>query len=172
MLAPIERILFLREVPFFESMTVEQLKILAEACEEEFFAADARIFSEGDPGGVLYVVVSGRVALEQEKRKGSFARLSTIEAGSYFGEMNLFDNSPRTTCALAVQDTILLRLDRDPLVALARRYPDLSLALVNVLSARLREAQDRIAELTRTRPQALHRLYDELSGVGDEGTEQ
>jgi CRP-like cAMP-binding protein len=162
MLATIERVIFLKEVPFFEGMTVEQLKILAEACEEELVAAEARIFSEGDPGGVLYVVVSGKVALEQEKRKGSFARLATIEAGSYFGEMNLFDNSPRSTCASAVQDSILLRLDRDPLIALARRYPDLSLALVNVLSVRLRETQDRIAELTRTRPEKLHRLYDQL----------
>jgi CRP/FNR family transcriptional regulator, cyclic AMP receptor protein len=162
MLATVERVIFLKEVPFFQDMTVEQLKILAGACEEEFFAADTRIFNQGDPGGMLYVVVSGRVALEQEKRKGSFARLTTIEAGSYFGEMNLFDNSPRATCALAVQDTLVLRLGREPIIALARRYPDLSLALVNVLSVRLREAQDRIAELTRTRPQALHKLYDEL----------
>ncbi len=162
MLATIERITVLKEVPFFESMTVEQLKIVAEACAEELYLADAPIFNAGDPGGVLYMVVSGRVALQQEKRRGSFARLGTVEAGSYFGEMNLFDNSPRTTCALAVQDTILLRLDRDPLIALARRNPDLSLALVNVLSVRLREAQDHIAELTRTRPHKLDRLYDEL----------
>ncbi len=163
MLAVLERIIFLKEVPFFQSMTVEQLKILAEACEEEFFPADACIFREGDPGGILYVIVSGRVGLEQEKRKGSSVRLATVMAGSFFGEMNLFDNSARTISALAVQDTVLLRLDRDPLIALARRYPDLSLALVNTLSLRLREAQDRIAELTRARPQVLNRLFDELT---------
>ena len=48
-------------------------------------------------------------------------------------------------------------------IALVRQSPDLSLELINVLSARLRDAIDRIAELTRTRPQALHKFYDEFS---------
>jgi CRP-like cAMP-binding protein len=141
-------------------MTIDQLKILANVCEEEFFEADTRIYNQNDPGGILYVVVSGRVAIELEKRKGSFARLATIEAHSYFGEMNLFDNSPRSTAALALQDTLTLRLRREPLIALARQYPDLSLELINVLSQRLRESSDRVADLTRTRPRELHKLFD------------
>ncbi|NJN98192.1 MAG: cyclic nucleotide-binding domain-containing protein [Anaerolineales bacterium] len=100
LLSAIEKIIFLKEVPFFQGMTIDQLKVLANVCEEQLFEEDARIFNAGDPGGALYVVVSGRVAIEQEKRKGSFARLATIEAHSYFGEMNLFDNSPRSDAQL------------------------------------------------------------------------
>jgi CRP/FNR family transcriptional regulator, cyclic AMP receptor protein len=162
MLSAIERVLFLKEVPFFQGMTVEQLRVLAEVCEEEFFSAEARLFVEGDPGGVLYVVVSGRVGIEQEKRTGSFARLATVEAGSCLGEADFFDAVPRTTSAIAIQDTLALRLRREPLIALARQHPDLSLELINVLSVRLREANDRIAELTRPRPRELHKLYDSL----------
>ncbi|NJO00164.1 MAG: Crp/Fnr family transcriptional regulator, partial [Anaerolineales bacterium] len=154
--------IFLKEVPFFQGMTIDQLKVLANVCEEQLFEEDARIFNAGDPGGALYVVVSGRVAIEQEKRKGSFARLATIEAHSYFGEMNLFDNSPRSDAAIALQDTLTLRLRREPLIALARQYPDLSLELINVLSQRLREANDRVADLTRTRPRELHKLFDKF----------
>jgi CRP-like cAMP-binding protein len=160
-LSTIERIMFLKEVPFFQGMTVDQLRVLATVCEEGMFAADSQIFAQGDPGGALYVVVSGRVAIEQERRKGSFARLATIEAHSYFGEQNLFDNSPRSVAAIALQDTLTLRLRREPLIALARRHPDLSLELINVLSQRLREANDRVAELTRTKPRELHKLYDQ-----------
>jgi CRP/FNR family transcriptional regulator, cyclic AMP receptor protein len=161
-LSTIEKIIFLKEVPFFQGMTIDQLKILANVCEEQFFAGDARIFEEGDPGGALYVVISGRVAIEQEKRKGSFARLATLGPHAYFGEMNLFDNSPRSASAIAVQDTLTLRLRREPLIALARQYPGLSLELINVLSARLRETSDRIAELTKTRPRELHKLFDQF----------
>jgi hypothetical protein len=161
-LSSIEKIIFLKEVPFFENMTIDQLKVLANVCEEEFFEADTRIYDQGDPGGALYVVVNGRVGVEQEKRTGSFARLADIEAHSYFGEMNLFDNSPRTTSAIAVRDTLTLRLRREPLIALARQHPDLSLELINVLSQRLRESNDRIADLTRTRPRELHKLFDKF----------
>lgn len=162
LLSAIEKIIFLKEVPFFQGMTIDQLKILANVCEEQLFEEDARIFNAGDPGGALYVVVSGRVGIEQERRKGSFARLATIEAHSYFGEMNLFDNSPRSDSAIALQDTLTLRLRREPLIALARQYPDLSLELINVLSQRLREANDRVAELTKTRPRELHKLFDKF----------
>lgn len=163
MLSAIEKVIFLKEVPFFQGMTVDQLRVLANVCEEEFFPADTRLFREGDAGGILYVVVSGKVGIEQEKRKGSFARLATVEAHAYLGEADFFDNNCRTNSAIAIQDTLTLRLRREPLIALARQHPDLSLELINVLSLRLREANERIAELTRAHPRELHKLFDQYA---------
>ena len=168
MLSKIEKVILLKEVPFFQGMTVEQLRVLAGVCEEAFFHAETRLFNEGDPGGTLYVVVSGRVGIEQEKRKDFFARLATVEALSYFGETDFFDNNCRTNSAIAIQDTLTLRLRREPLIALARQHPDLSLELINVLSLRLREANQRIADLTRVLPERLHELYDNLAEISEE----
>jgi CRP-like cAMP-binding protein len=163
MLSTIEKVIFLKEVAFFRNMTVEQLKALASVCEEQFFAADEVIFNENDPGGALFVIVRGRVGIEREaERKGSSARLATMEERSYFGEMTLFNDSPRSTKAIALRDTLVLRLRREPLIVLVRQYPDLSLELINVLSSRLREASDQIAQLTRTRPSELQKLYDQF----------
>jgi CRP/FNR family cyclic AMP-dependent transcriptional regulator len=162
MLSTIDRIIFLKEVPFFQDMTIDQLRVLANVCEEQMFDKDTRIFNNGDPGGTLYVVVNGRVGIEQEKRTGSFARLANVEAYSYFGEANFFDNSPCSTSAVAIQDTLTLKLHREPLIALARQNPDLSLELINVLSQRLREVNDRLADMTRSKPRALHQLYDQF----------
>lgn len=163
MLSTIEKVIFLKEVPFFQNMTVDQLKALAAACEEQLFAEDERIYNEGDPGGALYVVVSGKVAIEREgQRQGSTTRLETIEQRFYFGEMTLFDNSPRSASAVAVQDTMTFRLRREPLLALTHQYPDLSLELINVLSQRLRDAEDKIAQLTKSKPRELHKLFDRL----------
>jgi CRP-like cAMP-binding protein len=135
---------------------------LATICEEEFFEEDQRIFNQGDAGGALYVIVSGKVGIEQEKRTGVFARLTTLGWHSYFGEMSLFDNAPRSAAAVAIQDTLTLKIRREPLIALARQYPDLSLELINVLSERLRDAYNRISELTKIRPRELQKLYDNL----------
>lgn len=162
MLSTIEKMIFLKEVPFFKGMTVEQLKILANVCEEKLFEEDTRIFNAGDPGGILYVVVNGRVGIEQEKRAGSFVRVNTIEPRSSFGEITLFDGSPRTASAIAIRDTLILQLRREPLIALARQYPELSLELIKVLSNQLREAYDRTAALTRSRPRQLQKLFDQF----------
>ena len=162
MLSTIEKIIFLKEVPFFRGMTIDQLRVLADICDEERFEEDAYIFQEDDPGGVLYVVVDGRVAIEREgKRKGSSTRLATINSYSYFGEMTLFDNGPRTASAVALRDTLILSLRRDPLVTLARQQPDLSIELIQVLSERLREANQQIATLSPSRPRELHKLFDQ-----------
>jgi len=160
MLSTIDRIIFLKEVPFFQNMTVPQLKILAGFCEEKFFEQEMRIFQKGDPGGVLYIVVNGRVGIEYEKRADSFVRLSDVGAYSSFGEANFFDNSQRSTYAVAIRDTLVLQLRREPLVELARQNPNLTLELINVLSQRVREDTERVGDLTRSQPRALNKLYD------------
>ncbi len=162
MLSTVEKFTFLKEVPFFQSLTADQLEALAAECEEGWFAEDTTIFAQGDPGGALYVVVSGRVGIDREKRKGSFVHLATIGPNSYFGEMSLFDDSPRSTSAIALQDTLTLRLRREPLVELARHDPSLSLELIKVLSQNLRAANERIAEMTHSRPREINKLYDAL----------
>jgi CRP-like cAMP-binding protein/HEAT repeat protein len=163
MLSTIEKIIFLREVSFFEGMTVDQLKVLASVAEERLFSEDEEIFAQGAPSGALYVIVRGKVALEREgQRKGSSLRIATLEAYGYFGEMGLFDESLTTERAFAVQDTLCLAVRREPLIELTRRYPDLSLRLIKVLSRRLREATDRIAQLTAARPRELHKVFDRL----------
>jgi len=162
MLSTLERVMFLKEVPFFQGMTVDQLHVLATVCDEALFTAGTRIFNEGDSGGVLYVVVSGCVSLEQEKRTGSFAQVATVGAYAYFGEMNLFDASPRSVAARALQDTLTLRLRREPLVALVRSHPTLALELIHGLSERLRDAQLRIGELTRSWTREIQQLYDQF----------
>ena len=161
-LSQVERIVFLKGVPFFTGLSINQLHILSAVCDEEQFPLGTQIFDEGDPGGTFYIVTSGRVGIEQEKRKDSFARIATLDAPAYLGEAEFFDNNRHTTSALAIQDTGTLRLRRNPLIALARQHPDLSLELINVLSARLRQANERIVELTQVHPRELHKLYDQL----------
>ena len=162
MLSIIDRIIFLKEVPFFQGMNIDQLKVLAALCEEKFFEKDAHIFNNGDPGGALYVVVNGRVGIEQEKRAGSFARLADVDAYSYFGEVNFFDGSSRSMSAIAVRDTLTLQLRREPLIELIRQNPNLALELINALSDRLRANNNRIAELTRSQPDKLDKLFNKF----------
>jgi CRP-like cAMP-binding protein len=163
MLSAIEKIIFLKQVPLFQNMTLDHLKVLASICEEERFEQDSLICEEGEPGGTLYVIVMGRVSIERlGRRKDVRTRVATIEANSYLGEMTLFDNSPRTATAVALQDTLAVSLKREPLLALARQYPDIFLELINILSQRLRLTTNQIAQHTRSQPRELHQLFDEL----------
>ena len=164
MLSAIERIIFLKEVPFFSEMTVAQLRALAGIAEELNFNDDDIIFREGEPGDTLYVVVSGRVGIEHEAESGtgSVARLATLESRQYFGEMSIFDQAPHSATAIAVGRTLLLSIRREPLLTLVEGDPTLALDLIRVLSQRLREANEQLARKTKVTPRKLQKLYDQL----------
>ena len=162
-LSTIERIIFLKEASLFRGLTVDNLKAMANICEEEWFAQDTLIFEQGDPGGTMYIIVNGRVAIERAgQRKGSTLRLATLDANSCLGEMSLFDRGPRSAAARTIQDTLVLRLRRAPLVVLLCQYPNMGMELIQVISQRLRDANDRIAQLTHSKPKELQKLYDQI----------
>lgn len=163
MLSAIEKVIFLKGVPFFQGMTVNQLKALATVTEEQFFAEDTAIFAQGDPGGSLYVVVNGKVGIERRNEAGTAsARIKDVEVRGYFGETTLFDNSECITSALTLKDTLCLRLDHNPLMALIQEYPDVSLQLIRVLSKRIQESDEAVADLSRRRSRTMHKVFDKL----------
>jgi CRP-like cAMP-binding protein len=104
------------------------------------------IFREGDPGGALYFVRTGRVQIVLEGADGQRIIVSENGPGSIFGEVSLLDGGPRTAGAIAATDAELLTLDRDDLLEFVTRHPPASLALLTVMGRRLRSTN----ELLRT----------------------
>lgn len=150
-LSIIERMIYLKRVAFFQSLSVEQLKALATICDEKVLKKSQQIFKEGDDGGALYIVVTGRVEVGlMNKEQDTFTMLAAYEANTAFGEMSLFDSQPRSADAKATEDTLTLTVSREPFLALTRQYPDLSVHLITTLSDRLRHANEQIARLNNT----------------------
>jgi len=164
MLSMHEKVIFLKGVSSFTGLTVEQFERLAEICEEENFAAGDQIFRQDDPGGALYIVINGQVALEREIRcQTDTISLTIVKPNEYFGEMSLFHDSPRSVTATAFRDTMVLKLDNVDFVAFARQNPDLLVELNHILCQRLVEAYDKISEVTRNqKPLELRKLYEKL----------
>jgi CRP-like cAMP-binding protein/HEAT repeat protein len=165
MLTVLEKVIFLKEVPFFQGMTINQLRILATISEEMTYEEGQQIFAEGEYGDTLYVVVSGSIAIQQQvkrRRTASITRLATLGSRDYFAEMAIFDNEAHPAEAVALKPTRLLLVRQAPLVALIKRQPDLGLDLLRVMSHRLREANAQIAEKTRPKTKELLDFYDKI----------
>jgi HEAT repeat protein len=150
-LSTIERMIYLKRVPFFQSLSVEQLKALATICDEKIFKKGQQVFKQGEEGGSLYIVVTGRVEVGlMNKEQDTFTMLATYEVNTVFGEMSLFDGQPRSADAIATEDTLTLTIRREPFLTLTRQYPNLSIHLITTLSDRLRHANEQIARLNNT----------------------
>jgi len=91
------------------------------------------VFHEGDRGGELFVIKSGKVEVRTGNR-----RLETLGENEIFGEMALIDDSPRSASVVALTDVVLAPLTESQYLFLVRHTPYFALKVMRVLVQRLR----------------------------------
>jgi uncharacterized membrane protein len=129
----------LRSIPLFEGLTDEDLEELSRALQPRRFAAGTMVFDQGDTGTSMYIVESGDCNIHLPGDASRRISLKDIARGEYFGELALFDEMPRSASVLATTDTVLLELQRSTLEQFLGRRPQVALAILRTMSARLRE---------------------------------
>jgi len=100
-----------------------------------YLKAGETIFKEGETAQELYVIKSGQVEIRLGNRL-----LATLEANDIFGEMALFDSTPRSATAVAKTDVALVPVSKKDFVTLVSRAPTFALDIMSMLARRLREA--------------------------------
>lgn len=141
MYTTIEKVLFLQRIAVFSHVAGDDLVGLARGAVVETLHRGDVIFREGDPGGALYFVISGRVRLSVKKRE-----VADLGANEVFGEMSIFDRELRNVTATVTEDSELLRVLADDFHDAVRETVEIAEAVIRVLNRRLREADKRIAE--------------------------
>lgn len=132
-----DHVTFFQSVPLFDDLSVAELLVVAEHCEERAFRAGEVVFAAGDDGDSVFFVVDGSVDIV--RRDGAEeVLLTTLSAGDYFGEMSLLERTPRSATARAAAPLRLLQIVGGSFEELMREYPGISLAMCRTLSGRLR----------------------------------
>lgn len=144
---------FLRDVRLFREFTAADLAALATSLRARSLRHGQVLFREGDPGEEMFLVRDGVVVVSKAVTGRVEQVLARVLPGDFFGEMSLFDRSPRSATVQAETDAALLALDRAALRALTRDSPRAAAAffeaLVHVFIERLRASGDLVAEVTR-----------------------
>src|SRR4029434_1353842 len=116
----LDRIQFLKTVPFFDRLSNRQLKTVSDIMFERSYDTDESVFEKGQPGAALFLILAGKIAIEI-CREASTTRLAVVERGAFFGEMALLDDTPRSANARALEPTRALALYRNDLNDLVQR---------------------------------------------------
>ncbi len=104
------------------------------------------LFREGDPGGEMYVVQRGKVAISA--RVGAVEKvLSTLGQGEFLGEMSILNHAPRSATATCVEDCQLLVVDARTFEAMVRASSEIAVRMIEKLAGRLAEADRQIENL-------------------------
>jgi CRP/FNR family cyclic AMP-dependent transcriptional regulator len=125
------------------------------------------IFAKGDCGHGLMAVVRGSVRISLPAAGGGRdVVLNRIQAGEVFGEMALLDGQSRSADATAIEDCELLVVDRRNLVHLMHQKPEVAVKLLEVLSARMRRANEQVENVMfMSLPVRLAKLLLRFSGA-------
>lgn len=99
------------DIPFFSIMSIDVHELCVEKlCKEEMRAGEA-IINQGEVGDKLYVLENGRADVIVENLAETSV-VHTAEPGSWFGEIALLFDTPRTATVRAKTDVKLWSLSR------------------------------------------------------------
>ena len=99
--------------------------------------ADTVLFSEGEAGDKMYVILEGEIRLSINDQA-----LGMETDGGIVGEMALIEEAPRSATATTSTDCVLAPLDVDAFTSLVKKNPEFAIHLMQVLSQRLRLANE------------------------------
>ncbi|TME26669.1 MAG: cyclic nucleotide-binding domain-containing protein, partial [Chloroflexi bacterium] len=107
----------LRRLPLFSRLPEAELAELGERVRTKTFRRGESIFRKDDPGTHLYMVLDGAVKIALPSEFGQEALVAIMRPGEFFGELALFDRSPRSASATALEDTRAALLAGDDFLA-------------------------------------------------------
>lgn len=140
----------LRGALLFSGLDDEAAQALRASMTEHRFNKGAVIFAEGDQGDRLYVVMQGKVKLGSHSDDGRENMFAVLGPGEMFGELSLFDPSPRQASAFALTDVTLLGLANDALQPWLTGRPEVAMGLLRALARRMRRSHDSLSDLVFT----------------------
>jgi SAM-dependent methyltransferase len=125
----------LKAVPLLAGCTAEELDRIATLAEEIEVPATEVLTHEGERETLFYIIATGTATVTRGSRK-----LATLGPGSFFGEMALLTQGPRTATVTADTAMKLLRLDERSFEALLKEAPTVARKVLEGVARRLREA--------------------------------
>lgn len=135
-------------VVLLSRLTERQRARLARLATTRSFPAGVAIVRQGDTSMSLYVVLEGAVRVDHQVDGSGSVEVTQLGAGGAFGEMGLIEDMPRAATVTAVEPTTCALLAKWDFQNELRDDPEIALALLPVLTARIRELDARLARLS------------------------
>jgi CRP/FNR family transcriptional regulator, cyclic AMP receptor protein len=161
--------------PLFAAMRAEELDQILRFASERRVRRGQMIFQRGDNGSSMVVVLRGRIRISSVSSDGKEVTLNVINPGEITGELALLDGKPRSADGTAIEDTLLLVVERRNFVPFLAQNQDLTLRLLSVLCERVRRtsmALEEIAlfDLPGRLARVLLKLADDYGRLTPDGT--
>jgi CRP/FNR family cyclic AMP-dependent transcriptional regulator len=145
--APMQRHELLERVPLFKGLAEPERVSLSQRLVERAYRTGELVFSKGDTGSAMFLVLTGKVEIFLPPEGGAErVDLKEVAEGEHFGELALFDAKPRSASAAALTDCVLLELSREHFVSDIVRSEAAVLAILSEMAVRLRDTNSLLSQ--------------------------
>jgi CRP-like cAMP-binding protein len=140
---------------FMRRLTADERNSLQTVIQQVAFAKDDRILVQNEPGGTLYLLRSGRVAVELEFC-GETVHLADVGEGAQLGDMSFLDEQGAGATLIARTPCIAYKLTRDDLSRLYAYRQDM---VNDLLVHALKGMSSTIRSLNEAKAAALQYIH-------------
>lgn len=135
-----DRLRELKKMSLFTDLKRRELRVVDGFMHQRNYLKNEVIFDEGDQGEAFYMVLEGKVLICKSTQVS--APIATLDSGSFFGELALLDDAPRSAQARAAENCTLLVLFRGEFLGLMQSHgviaSKIAMQLARHLGSRLR----------------------------------
>ena len=139
---------FLKYVPIFSELGEDTLEKISKLGIRKSFKRDSVVLFEHETGSALFVIVEGKVKVSRVSDDGKEVILTILGDSDFFGEMAILDGLSRSANVTAMEDSELFIIQRSEFLELLHVHPEVSVALLQELTQRLRAADMKIKSLS------------------------
>lgn len=139
---------FLLYVPIFSDLPEETIEKISQVGFRRTYKKDSIILMEDEVGGALFIIVNGKVKVTRTSNDGREVILNILTESDIFGEMALLDGQTRSATVSALENSELFIIQRNQFLEFLKEHPEISIALMQELSKRLRSADMQIKSLS------------------------
>ncbi len=159
-------ILSFDKVPLFASLSAEHRRELEQSMRLITLNPGELLCREGEYGDAFYIVLQGEVEIIKALGTGTERLLRTEGPGEFFGELSLLDSARKRTASVRARDSVILaEMVQQEFEALLQRRPKLAYEMLQVLSRRLRKADNATIRDLRQKNQELREAYEALQAA-------
>jgi len=159
----------LRKISLFSSLTESELKIFYSILKPKEIEKGKILFHEGHSGDEMYIVLKGLIGIVVKTSSGEL-EIAEIREGSFFGEMSIFDNSPRSATSVIKEDSSLLTLSAADFYNSINKYPEITIKIMHKMTGDIAQRLDRIGAFVSDmilwgEKARLRAITDEFTGL-------
>ena len=133
-----EKLKLLNSIPLFRFLDTPNLRLLSENCETVDIPQGQRVFSQGDSGDALYIIIDGKAHILISNGENG-QKIRECGANESIGEMALLSDQPRSATVVAATDLALLYLKRDIFIDLVRTNGEIAYQIIQVVINRFHD---------------------------------